>query len=248
MKKIKLTKMIVILVIIFLILTVFFIWQIKKYKKISSNFDKELFLSKGYSDEEIYFFTDVGFFHEKIRKWEKNIKVEIVKIENLKKNEIEEVDSIIKILEPLVYPIKIERVEENGNLKVYRKVLKPIKYKNREVNGKASLSLPIFLNYDIKCAKIYDAYHINGEKTIFHEFLHALGLEHPSRLYIDFHTLLVTHKSPNIFYTIDELEEFNDMKFYISEQEKQVIRMLYSSGVKSGLRRSTFIKKMGLEY
>jgi len=212
------------------------------------SFDKEMFLSKGYSDEEIYFFTDVGFFHERIRKWEKDIKVEIVNIENLTVKDIVEVDSIIKILEPLVYPIKIERVEENGNLKVYRKVLKPIKYKNREVNGKASLSLPIFLNYDIKCAKIYDAYHINGEKTIFHEFLHALGLEHPSRLYIDFHTLLVTHKSPNIFYTIDELEEFNDMKFYISEQEKQVIRMLYSSGVKSGLRRSTFIKKMGLEY
>ena len=220
---------------------------------INTNFDKEQFLSKGYTQDEIELFSDIGFLHGRIRKWETDIKVEIIDIEKLSKKDIEDVDSIIIIIEPLIFPIKIYRVLKEGNLKVYRKVEKIYKcnfFNITEPGGTAMLNPHKILDIrklSITTAKIYEKNYSSGTKTLLHEFLHAIGLWHASRPY-NFHIAMATRESPNIFYSLEELDEHHDIEFFISEQEKQVIRMIYSSGVKSGLKRKTFMKEMGLKF
>jgi hypothetical protein len=79
-----------------------------------------------------------------------------------------------------------------------------------------------------------------------HEFLHAIGLGHASMPH-EAILVMATPEAPNNFYSLDESEEHEKNKYYISEQEKQVIRMLYSSGIPSGLKKSVFIKKINAE-
>jgi hypothetical protein len=169
-------------------------------------------------------------------------------IDSLNKREIDDIDSIIKIITPLIHPIKIERVENNGNLEIYRKVERIPSFSAyiRE-NQPIGIVKMIPFTSTINFVEIYETKRAVGNNTIIHEFLHAIGLSHPSKPH-KLHLVMSTSNTPPSFFTIETYEAYKENNYYISEQEKQVIKMLYSSDVKSGLQKEDFIKEININY
>lgn len=241
-------KLFCIISLIFLLVLILFgvIW----FKKSTINFDVSTFLSNGYTSKQIYDFCNIGFPNGRIWKWEREIKVELIDINSFSKNEIANIDTVISIVAPLIYPIKIKKVESKGNFRIYTNkheilsknkilglcIINPINYNY----------FPLTFNLISVDMYLYDAFKTH---TLMHEFLHGLGLDHPTMQHVDDPMILsVGTKFPNYFKSLDESYEFMDNKFYISEAEMNVLRMLYSSGLKSGLYRSVFMKKLNLKY
>ena len=148
------------------------------------------------------------------------------------------------IYSPLVHPIKIYRVEKNGNLVVTRNKQTSGKY--RRSSGCENSTLFETLSWSNTYSEIYDTHHYNGAKHIFKEFEHALGLDEPAKQY-PFYTNINsnTPQKPYIFRSFEESDSCM-AQFYISEQEKMVIKMLYSPAIKSGLRKEEFMKQFKL--
>ncbi|MFV0417994.1 MAG: hypothetical protein ACK5KT_04560 [Dysgonomonas sp.] len=208
------------------------------------------FKSIDYTDDELGLFCDIAFMHEdvQIRKWSENIKVEIKNISDIDQRSVAEVDSIIAILAPLIIPLKIERVEKNGNIHVYRHV-NSIKSatphslsKPKYVNGLTQINKKTPYNWNITFACIYDGPSTTAQ-TLLHEFEHALGLGHPFKPY-PYYLTIGRSVIPQYFRTNEEFMAFINQPFYMSEQEKKVIRMLYSPDIKSGLHIDIFAQKM----
>ena len=199
---------------------------------------------KEYTKEELLLFADFAFPNDRIRKYDEDIRVVIKNKEYLNDASIHEVDSIIAILAPLVHPIKIYRVEKNGNLVVTRNKQTSGKY--RRSSGCENSNLFETLSWSNTYSEIYDTHHYNGAKHIFKEFEHALGLDKPARQY-PFYTNINsnTPQKPYIFRSFEESDSCM-AQFYISEQEKMVIKMLYSPAIKSGLRKEEFMKQFKL--
>ncbi|MFV0330246.1 MAG: hypothetical protein ACK5KL_10585 [Dysgonomonas sp.] len=223
------------------------IYRDEQSKK-AENFNSESFKAIGYTNNEFDLFCDIAFNRngERIRKWGTDIKVEIKEPHRLNSSSIAEVDSVIAILEPLIAPLKIERVWNNGNVYVYRKVDKvrlsdyhtnvPVALKGLTQKNKESDS-----SWEINFASVYVREGANTQ-TLLHEFEHVLGLEHPLRIY-PFYITIGRSIIPELFYSETE-QIYLKHPFYISEQEKTVIRMLYSSEIKSGLHKDYFLNKM----
>lgn len=235
------------LILILLIGFTAFIYKETNTKAINS-FNAELFKSQGFSIEELYLFCDIAFGHEgeRLRKWDTDIKVEIKNIAELDRYSIDDVDSVIAVLSPLIAPLKIERVYKGGNLFVYRNMdkIKCTETGDKHANGMAIIERPFMYSWNIESAQVYDSRHSHPH-TLMHEFEHALGLEHPERRY---HNYLTIGRSaiPQYFSSWYEWAECMSQPYYLSEQEKAVIRMVYSPQVKSGLRREQFIYQMGM--
>lgn len=214
-------------------------------------FQTEKFKSINYTNEELGLFCDVAFMHEdvQIRKWDENIRVEIKNIQDIDQKSIIEVDSIIAILTPLIAPLTIERVEKNGNLHVYRHVNSVVSatphshLKPKYINGLTQINKKTPYNWNITYACIYDAPSTTAQ-TLLHEFEHAIGLGHPFKPY-PFYLTIGRSVIPQYFRTNEEFMAFLNRPFYISEQEKTVIKMLYSPDIKSGLHIDFFAKGMG---
>jgi len=226
-----------VLLIIFCVITLFIFVNCSQ-SRIELNaeeFQKE----RNYSKEELLLFGDVAFPYNRIRKWNDDIKVEIVRTDRLNDALISEIDSIINILSPLIYPIKMYRVPEHGNLKVHRKV-DSIPITTKDARGFCYVP-PLIktLSWDIKYAEVYDIWYSN---VIFHEILHAIGLQHPSKEPPFYMRICSAYN----FYSLDEVIFLLDNPLYISEEEKLIIKMLYSPHIKPGLKRQKFLQKMNL--
>jgi hypothetical protein len=168
-------------------------------------------------------------------KWESDIKVEITDIERLSENEISDVDSIIKLMTPLIAPVKIYRVEKNGNFRIHLR-LEKLPYK--DAMGCAFINI-YWGNYKIQSADVYESKWVKTNTTFIHEFLHGLGLSHPRKTY-PFNLTMGTQD----FSSIEESEKYAEQKHPLSEQEKQVLKMLYSPMIKSGLKIECFKEKI----
>jgi len=215
-------------------------------------FDAEKFTQKTeYTAEELELFCDVAFMSEdtRIRKWRKDIKVEIKNINQLDRKSIAEVDSVIALLAPLVAPLKMERVHSGGNLLVYRNVEEIIPSRTKSIphavtiNGMTKIGGKMAHTWAIDSASIYDGKYADPQ-TLLHEFEHAIGLAHPVRLY-PYYLTIGRSVIPQYFRSLEEVQAYLKQPFYLSEQEKTVIRMLYSPEIRSGLHIETFMKKMG---
>lgn len=235
-------------------------------KQENSYIKLENFKRKGYTQEEIELFNDIAFSKGCVRKWDKEIRVEVIGTPGPNAANI---DSVIKIIEPLIAPVKIKRVKTNGNLIVYRGVSKN--------QYKGFLGFATY-NSSAHTKKIQNGiiYEMENAKylTLMHEFEHVLGLNHPQKAY-PFGLLIWGQDSPGKAsdnYNVEkhsplELEpghyhfkSFEDFARYqeeqkqhvqvftemLTEQEKQVIRMLYSPDIKAGLKRSTFMRLMNI--
>jgi len=217
----------------------------------ANEFNADKFISTGFTMEELALFCDIAFADDgiRIRKWDKDIKVEIKNIDEINQKAIDEVDSIISLLAPLVAPLKMERVHKNGNLHVYRNVTKVKSSKPHSVpkpkyvNGIAKINSKSRFSWSINFAIVYDGCG-NQCQTLLHEFEHALGLDHPINMY-SFYLTIGRSVIPQYFSSQEEIQEFLAQPYYLSEHEKKAIRMLYSTEVKPGLHIDTFAKRMG---
>lgn len=216
--------------------------------KEARRFDSNKFMtSVEYTKDELSLFCDIAFTDEEVcvRKWKKDIKVEIINIAELDKYSIAEVDSVIAILAPLIEPIKIKRVEKDGNLHVHRKVqqVTPSKPEKNCLNGLARINKKTPYSWEISYACIYDGCEASSQ-TLMHEFQHALGLSHPIKLY-SYYLTIGRSVIPQYFRSKEEIQNFLDQPFYLSEQEKTVIKMLYSPEIPAGLHINLFADRMG---
>ncbi len=76
-----------------------------------------------HSKESVAFFSDIVFREgNKIRKWKSDIRVELDCVSLNDSNCVVLTDRIISILTPLIKPLKIYRVEKNGNLIIHANV------------------------------------------------------------------------------------------------------------------------------
>ncbi|MBF0647484.1 hypothetical protein IR083_01465 [Dysgonomonas sp. GY75] len=212
------------------------------------DFDADKFCKIGFTDEELDLFCDIAFNRagERIRKWNTDIRVEIEDTGKLDKNVIAEVDSVITLLRPLIVPLRIERVPDNGNVIVYKNVKSAPANKPRQkpifVNGIARINEAIDHAWEINFAHIYDGRE-SGTQTLMHEFEHMLGLEHPMMLY-EYYLTIGRSAIPQHYSAYGGWLRFQGVPYYISEQEKTVIRMLYSPEIKAGLKKDDFLKRM----
>ncbi len=219
--------------------------------KAMNHFDANRFSKANFTMSELALFCDIAFADEgvRVRKWNKDIKVEIKNIEELDRKSIDEVDSIIALLAPLVAPLKIERVKKGGNLHIYRNVTQVTsskarhEWKPRYVNGLSKINKATAHSWNITFACVYDGCN-SCAQTLLHEFEHAIGLDHPINLYADYLTI-GRSVIPQYFRSQEEVQNFLNQPFYLSEQEKTVIRMLYSSEIRAGLHIDLFAKEMG---
>ena len=141
-------------------------------KQTTGNFQ---LLKAKYTKDEIELFNDIAFTKGYVRRWEKDIRVQVI---GKSCANCPDIDSVISIISPLIEPIKIKRVKNNGNIIVYRGV--------EDSRMKAShLGYASFKSFDSK--KIQSAIIYESENadylTLMHEFEHVLGLNHPRKLY-----------------------------------------------------------------
>ena len=207
----------------------------------NSKFNKESFINKKYSEEQIKLFCDIGFRESNtVRKWETDINVEIKDIDSLNRSYISDVDSCIAILSPLIKPLKIKRVKSNGNLTIF--FVNRMHPRMGMAYGYCSSNFLLFSS-EINNVEIEVLKKLSDASILLHELEHALGLAHPRRKY-SYILNIAGRESPSIFKTIDEYEEYSKNRYPISKQEKEVIKMLYGGDFTSGLKRSTFMKNM----
>lgn len=212
--------------VVFLFL-LFNIYKRLDYPKINSTacLDK-------YSREEMIFFLEVGFlFQEKACKWENDILVS-VKGEPFKEDEMV-IDSIVQELKPLIYPVKISRTPGVGNL--------VINFTNdaidRQVMGFTDTKKLSFMGV-ISEVEMEIFSKVKGQARqacIRHEFLHALGLEHPVR----------RNTGTLIESLVEYLDDLEQVKLYrYSALDKSSLRILYSDCLPVGLKKKTFLKAL----
>lgn len=232
------------------VLIIYFSYKI--YQK--SLFNEDSFFSKNYTTSEIDFFVDIAFMRPGlIRKWESDIKVEIDTTNGITDADIFEIDKVIEIIAPLIKPISIYRVQSNGNLIVHLNLLQ--RAKNNFIGYTTCTDLT--KSKTIYNAEIFVLKHYNS--IIMHEFLHAIGIDHPEKEY-PFYTVMgvntyvvleaqeVGSKYPDygiVLNTWDEYDALYDKSYNnMSEQEKKAVKMLYSSDFKSGLTKKYFLNRL----
>ena len=215
-------------------------------------FDVEAFRQIGYSDEELALFEDIAFNRKDscIRKWNTDIRIEIDDITRTKQWAIEEVDSAIIVLAPLIAPHKIYRVAKDGNVKVHRTMrsvtltdmdaIRPV-----ALHGLTKKNKVTELSSDITLASLYVRQGA-ATQTLLHEFMHVLGVEHPTVAH-PFYVTIGRSVISNHLYPKGG-EPYIQQRFYISEQEKTAIRMLYSPTIRSGLTKESFDRLINDQY
>jgi hypothetical protein len=250
MKKIFLSFGIIVLAFVIFVLF-FFFFIIKSFKTTNreacNTFSKETFINETKcTHEDILLFMDIADREgQQIRKWDSDIKVEIVQKEKLNKEEIADIDSIIDIIKPLIFPVKIYKVTNDGNFRIHRKVEKlPGVSENSMGIGCTKLN-KWTESLNINSVDIYEPI-LTSSNVLLHEFLHGLGLSHPEKMY-PFKMVIKGTEAPELFYSEEEWEEYDKIKYPLSEQEKQVLRMLYSSTIKSGLKIKCFKEKIDIK-
>jgi len=223
-------------------------------------FDKKSFISRGYSHQDILFFSDIAFREaDKLRKWDRDIKVEIDTTCSIDKNCFTAVDNVIGVLSPLIAPVKIYRVSKNGNLIIH------MNCKKTPVEIATGYTLVNNLNMFSEPINHADVYTIEYHLFVLpHEMCHAIGLSHPKNRY-PFYNILgindfyikeaskkIKQNPPKKFALVfdkwaemDSFENYQN-KLLIPLEERRIIKMLYSSDFKSGLKKSFFKKEMGI--
>jgi len=201
----------------------------------SIEFDKD-YLLKHYSKEELEFFRQVGFYDgKKISKWVENIKITFVG--SAHDGDIELVDSIINEIRPLVAPITIVKVDNDGNLKIN------FVDKVEEGLGNQQVKLSFFNGF-----KYSDINLPNGLKgtlrqaTLRHEFLHALGLHHPSKKFTG--TLI---ESLVEFASIEDHDKGNVINYKYSELDKRMVKLLYDSKIAKGVEKKDYLLNLDMK-
>lgn len=224
----KNSQKVILLVILITIISTIIILILDSKKQ---EFDVNKFIARGYSQEEIELFIDIAFVEGEIEKWDTDI---YVQIKGEKGRAGADIDPVIKLLSPLVSPLKMEIVKEHGNVIIYRGV------KSCLVPRAIAFSNTTIISPRISKAWIFESNNVSSI-ALTHELEHILGLSHPRKGH-PYALNIKGNESPSsipAYYYTDT--------YYLSNQEKKVIKMLYSSEIKNGLKRSSFMKDMGIQ-
>lgn len=189
----------------------------------------------GYSQKELDFFMEVGFlFNNAVRKWQDDILVSVKGEPSAEDRMV--LDSIVKDLKPLIDPVKISRTNGKGNMVVNF---------TQDTSEEQKFG---FTHYDeisfhgvISKVEIVVFSKTQGQARqacMRHEFLHALGLDHP--LHKNTGTLIESR--------LEYLNFSDSVKlFRYSALDKSSLKLLYSDCLPVGLKRKTFEKSLGLK-
>ncbi len=214
----------------------------------SSNFHG---LENKQTDEVLLYFYSVAFRedNQRIMKWKNPITVQLIKPFNQKDSV--DVNKLINELIEIGIPIKM--VDHMGNLKLFLpeneiEYYKLQKVKNpdekRDIYGFVSYGR-MGINGEIKSAEIVINPTSNRdhkrERTIRHEFMHALGLSNHTKIFFNSTNLLGAYN----FKSIEEFEKNDDS--YVPNLDKAALKILYSKELPSFLRKKDFKKVMQLE-
>jgi hypothetical protein len=198
----------------------------------SVEFDTKYFI-ENYTLKELKFFGQVGFYNGKaVKKWGKNIEISMVG--EPKQGDIELIDSIINEIRPLIAPIKIERMDHNGNLK--------IKFVEKVDAGYANQQVRLGLFDEFQYLDINLPNNLKGtlrQATFRHEFLHALGLHHPQERNTG--TLIES------LVEFVEFDESNVKNYKYSELDKRMVKLLYESKIAKGLEKKNYLLYLDLK-
>jgi len=200
-------------------------------------------LKENYSAETISYFSEVGFYQNKtLRKWEKNLTVSISG--TVDESDIKSVDEFVDIFNKLSSSVKIKTTEEDGDIKI-NITDNPILNKQgcHGLTWKYGKYNSSFSN-EITHAKILVSTFLDTKKrrkTIHHELLHAIGLSDTKKEFEKQNTLGITS-----YKSIDDYEERIPEMYDIPELDKMAMMILYDYGLPVGLKRETFISKLGM--
>lgn len=198
----------------------------------SIEFDKK-YLIENYTTRELKYFGQVGFYNGKtVKKWGKNIEISMVGAP--KDGDIELIDSIINEIAPLIVPIKIERKVRNGNLK--------IKFVEKVDAGFADQQMKLGLFDEFQYSDINLPKNLKGtlrQATLRHEFLHALGLHHPSERNTG--TLIESYVE------LVDFDESNVRNYKYSELDKRMVKLLYDRKIATGLEKRDYLLNLDMK-
>ena len=250
MKTLKL--ILIFLLIVFLVFVGVFLYDTLRQRFL---FDANSLNSKNYSKESIAFFSDITFREgNRIRKWESDIRVELDSVSLKDSNCVVLTDQVISILTPLIKPLKIYRVQENGNLIIHANVDSiPV---NKGI-GYTDVNHFNLLSESIYKADVYTTKHYLS--VLPHEMCHAIGLTHPENRYSFYNIMGINSfiikehfddpskiklsKYDLVLDTYDDFITFQKENI-IPPQEREVIKMLYSEDIKVGLKKKYFLEKV----
>lgn len=220
----------------------------------------DVFKSGRYTREDIALFNDIAFTNGRIHKWTTDIKVQVI---GEACPNCPDIDIIINDIAPLIAPLKIMKVKKNGNVIIHRGV------DDNKFNGfRGYATIKSLPSKGIKSAVIYET-KTAKYSTLMHEFEHVLGLNHPRKVY-PYDLLIWGESSPKCpekkyhfesdtpenpepghyyFKTWDDYNKFQEKQKtqMLTEQEKCILRMLYSPTLKPGLKRIDFMQNMGIK-
>lgn len=204
-------------------------------------------ITNNYNKEAIKYFTQVGF-NEKgtLKKWQKDITVSVTG--KYDRNDLKSIDEFIKVFNAFSGNIKMKRNENGGNIII--NFGEDNRFNPKGYVGLCSTRKTFFFSNEISSAKILIAPVLGAKhrrKTIHHELLHAIGLNHA----IGLDGAKMEFKSYNMmgvngYESIDDYEK-QTQDIQTSELDKWAISILYDSSVEPGLKRSDFIKSIKIE-
>jgi hypothetical protein len=223
-------------------------------------FDKECF-NEEFSDFDIELFSSVGF-HNYAIKWNSDIRVQILYEEDIKTELIAFVDTVISDIQPLIYPLKIEKVKTGGNFIFHFK-----KEFDKNISGTLSNGISIsptpvglgaYTSYKTNIwgyinkveISILPSYENGHQKlNIVHETLHGVGLAHlDNPRIVDYFfsnkTLLDMVICPvTELYSQEVANNYWDygyIDYLPTDLDKKMVRMLYSDCIKIGMKKRIF--------
>jgi len=199
----------------------------------SVKFDKN-YLIRNYETKELQYFGQVGFYNgQTVKKWGKNIEISMVG--EPRRGDVELIDSIINEIGPLIAPIKIERKTSGGNLR--------IKFVDKVDAGFADHQVRLGLFDEFQYSDINLPNILKGtlrQATLRHEFLHALGFDHPK----DRNTGTLIESSVEF---VGNDEESNVKNYKYSELDKRMVKLLYDSKIIKGLEKKEYLLSLNMK-
>jgi hypothetical protein len=201
------------------------------------DFDIHSCLGEKYTYEELDFFYQTGFLAKtkRILKWREDITISIV--EGATEEGYRWLDSMIAEINPLIHPLSIKRVENNGKIKV--RISKT--FKGQKKDSLFGNVRPTLNGYSITGVNLWVSTVPTGndrKDILRHEMMHALGFDHTANLTANDSVL------GRRYLSVDDYENRALLYDRFSSLDKAIIRIMYQECIPERLSRDEFGKQL----
>jgi len=220
----------------------YFVWISACMFSISCTNKKEIdfgLLKQRYSSTYLDYFSEVGFYKDKLFKWDKDITVSLNGSYSV--NDLTSINEFIEIFNTEVQSIKMT-INSNQKADIFVSFCDSPYLKG---NLGMTYNKSQFLSFNGKLlrSKIYiSPKSTNRNLTIQHELLHAVGLQHSNKKF-NFENML----GIRVFSDYDEIDKYYEEKSKLNIlpiHDRIALKIMYSE-LPKGLRKQTFIKGIG---